>query len=135
MHLAIAVTVAVVNDHERARAELCRVAASYPEAYEDHPWGETVYKVRGKVFVFFGLPAPGMVALTVKLPGSQPFALAEPFASAAGYGLGQAGWVTVRFEPGTDVPVDLLALWIDESYRAVAPRVLVRQLGDAHADP
>ncbi|MGH2727412.1 MAG: MmcQ/YjbR family DNA-binding protein, partial [Actinomycetota bacterium] len=29
-------------------------ALSLPEAYEDHPWGENVAKVKGKVFVFLG---------------------------------------------------------------------------------
>jgi predicted DNA-binding protein (MmcQ/YjbR family) len=119
-----------VDGHERVRSELSRIAASYPEAYEDHPWGETVYKVRGKVFVFFGVPEGGAMNLTLKLPGSQPIALAEPFASPAAYGLGQSGWVTARFDPGAEVPFDLLALWIDESYRAVAPKKLVARLGE-----
>ena len=50
-----------------AEAVLRAAALAYPEAYEDHPWGETVVKVRGKVFVFFGMGGPG-VSLTVKLP-------------------------------------------------------------------
>ena len=44
------------------------------------------------------------------------------FAEPTGYGLGKAGWVSARFEPGDDVPVDLLKQWIDESYAAVAPK-------------
>ena len=31
-------------------------ALGLPEAWEDHPWGETVVKVAKKVFVFFGSP-------------------------------------------------------------------------------
>jgi len=36
--------------------------------------------------------------------------------------------VTARFPRGKKVPVDILKLWIDESYRAIAPRKLVGQL-------
>ena len=38
----------------RAASRLKSFALSLPEAYEDHPWGESVAKVRGKVFVFLG---------------------------------------------------------------------------------
>ena len=41
-----------------------------------------------------------------------------------GYGLGRSGWVTARFGPGDDVPLDLIRRWLVESYRAVAPKKL-----------
>ncbi|MET0554157.1 MAG: MmcQ/YjbR family DNA-binding protein, partial [Vicinamibacteria bacterium] len=50
------------------------------------------------------------------------------------YGLGKAGWVSARFGPKDRPPVDVLCKWIDESYRAVAPVKLVKELdgqGDA----
>ena len=78
--------------------------------------------------VFFGLPGDRLY-VTVKLPASNSLALAQPFAEPSGYGLGRAGWVTSAFDPGDAVPVDLLREWIDESYRAVAPRTLVARLG------
>ena len=100
-----------------------------PEAYEDHPWGETVYKVRKKVFVFFGLPAEG-VNVTVKLPVSGWPAQQLPFVKPTGYNLGKSGWVTASFGPGDEVPVDVLKEWIKESYRAVAPKKLGSLVGD-----
>jgi len=103
-------------------------ALSYPEAREDFPWGERVVKVRGKVFVFLGRPEAGGLGLSVKLPGSATLALDLPFASPTGYGLGKSGWVTARFGPRQKPPLDLLRQWIDESYRAVAPKKLVAQL-------
>jgi predicted DNA-binding protein (MmcQ/YjbR family) len=103
-------------------------ALSYPEAREDFPWGERVLKVRGKVFVFLGRPEGGGLGLSVKLPGSATLALDLPFASPTGYGLGKAGWVTARFGPRAKPPLALLKQWIDESYRAVAPKKLVGAL-------
>ncbi len=105
-----------------------KLALTYPEAYEDHPWGENVVKVNKKIFVFFGVPQPSRLMVGVKLPDAAEFALTFPFAEPSGYGLGKAGWVTCVFAKGDDVPVDMLEDWIDESYRAVAPKKLVRQL-------
>ena len=49
-------------------------------------------------------------------------ALKLPFASPTEYGLGKSGWVTVRLPRKARLPVDILKLWIDESYRAIAPK-------------
>lgn len=106
-----------------AEVVLRAAALAYPEAYEDHPWGETVVKVRGKVFVFFGMGGPG-VSLSVKLPDSRDFAVMQPWAEPTGYNLGRSGWVSARFGPDDDPPMDILLDWIHESYLAVAPRRL-----------
>jgi len=118
-----------------AQAALLRFALSYPEAREDHPWGETVVKVKKKVFVFLGHPEGGGLGVSVKLPRSNLLALDLPFATPTGYGLGKAGWVTAQFKPKEKPPVDLLKQWIDESYRAVAPKTLVARLDTAEAAP
>ena len=107
---------------------LKKFALTYPEAREDHPWGETVIKVKKKVFVFLGHAEDGGVGLSVKLPQSNLLALDLPFATPTGYGLGKAGWVSARFGPKQKPPLDLLKQWIDESYRAVAPKTLVAKL-------
>ena len=99
-----------------------------PEAWEDHPWGDTVAKVGKKVFVFMGAGADehGISHFTVKLPASHDEALALPFTETPGYGLDRGHWVTVHAPP--DAPVDMLTGWIEESYRTVAPRALVKAL-------
>jgi CheY-like chemotaxis protein len=51
-----------------------------------------------------------------------------PFAKPTGYGLGKSGWVSTSFDDGDQDPVPLLLEWIDESYRAVAPKRLVKTL-------
>jgi predicted DNA-binding protein (MmcQ/YjbR family) len=114
----------VVRDH----------AFSLPEAWEDHPWGESVAKVGKKVFVFFGEQQPdGRVGMTVKLPHSHDEALSMPFVTPAGYGLDRGHWVNVDAPP--DAPPDLLLGWIEESYRTVAPKRLVHQLNESAPRP
>ena len=41
-------------DLRRIERRLLKLALSYPEAWEDHPWGENVVKVGKKIFVFLG---------------------------------------------------------------------------------
>jgi predicted DNA-binding protein (MmcQ/YjbR family) len=111
------------------RRRILAFALGFPGAYEDHPWGEDVAKVAGKVFVFLGTaerPEPGM---TVKLPESREQALLVPGAAPTGYGLGRAGWVDVPFRDTTP-PLEVLKDWVEESYRTVAPRRLVAQLDE-----
>ena len=110
-----------------AGAALRTCALGYPEATEDHPWGESAFKVKGKVFLFMSRHDGGL-NLSMKLPVSGPEVLGLPFASPTGYGLGKHGWVTARFEPGDAVPVDLIREWVDESFRAVAPKRVVAAL-------
>ena len=109
--------------------ELRAFCLSFPEAYEDHPWGETVFKVRKKIFVFLGLPENG-VSVTVKLPTSGWPAQQLPFVKPTGYNLGKSGWITASFAPGEEIPFDLLREWIMESYRAVAPKKLGALVGE-----
>lgn len=106
---------------------LRKAALRYPEAKEEYPWGDRVMKVRGRIFVFVGVHEKKL-HVTTKLPQSRDAALGLPFASPTGYNLGKSGWVSSRFEHGEDVPEALLLEWIDESYRAIAPKGLVKLL-------
>ena len=103
---------------------------TYPGAHEDFPWGEVVTKVRKKVFVFYGAKdsLERGVGFSVKLPHSGPLVLGQPFAAPTGYGLGRAGWVSVRVLPGEAPPLEVMKSWIDESYRAIAPKRLIAEL-------
>jgi predicted DNA-binding protein (MmcQ/YjbR family) len=110
------------------------LALAYPEAHEDFPWGHRAIKVRGKAFVFMSKDEPGL-SVSVKLPWSAEGALQLPFCEPTHYGLGRSGWITATFEAGDAPPLETLRSWIDESYRAVAPKLLVAQLGAAGAAP
>jgi predicted DNA-binding protein (MmcQ/YjbR family) len=119
-----------------AGKELRTFALSLPEAYEETPWGHLAFKVKKKAFCFFSADAQS-VGLSVKLPISHRQALKEKWAEPTGYGLGKSGWVSASFAKGDDVPVALLRGWLEESYRALAPKTLVKLLdaGTAVAEP
>lgn len=121
----------MVEPVARLHAELLGRALELPEAWQDHPWGETVVKVRKKIFVFLGADASYPLLVGMKLLSSLDEALGLPSVSPMGYGLGKAGWVMVSFV-GSPPPGDLLLDWVEESYRLVAPKTLVRQLDADH---
>jgi predicted DNA-binding protein (MmcQ/YjbR family) len=110
-----------------AETALCAYALTLPSAIEAFPWGHRVAKVGKKIFVTFGNDEGGF-SMSVKLPGSVELALALPFASPTGYGLGKSGWVTARFGAKETPPLDMMQAWIEESYRAIAPARLAAQL-------
>jgi predicted DNA-binding protein (MmcQ/YjbR family) len=112
---------------EKLGAKLRERALSYPGAQEEFPWDHIAVKVKGKTFVFLSFDKTRF-SMSVKLPRSRDMAHDLPFAEPTGYGLGQHGWITAAFDKGSDPPVDLLLSWIDESYRAIAPKKLIAEL-------
>jgi predicted DNA-binding protein (MmcQ/YjbR family) len=115
---------------ESLELELRDFALTFPEVTEDSPWGHRAMKVNKKVFVFLGGEKNAKeLSLSVKLPQSRDMAVDLPFAEPSGYGMGKHGWVTARFTKVGDVPLDLLRNWITESYRAIAPKKLLKLLG------
>lgn len=110
----------------RGQAALRSFGLSLPDATEDFPWGERVLKVNDKVFVFLGKGDGDDVGLSVKLPVSREAALQIPGAKPTGYGLGKAGWVSLTFGPGDDFPQQTLEAFIEESWKAVAPKRVLK---------
>ena len=105
--------------------ELEKFALSLPEAWVDNPWGDRVVKVRKKIFVFLGHPDGDAPGLSVKLTESHEHALTVPGAAPTGYGMGKAGWVSM---PIGELEGDLLEEWVEESFRNVAPKTLLKLL-------
>ncbi|MFN7146818.1 MAG: MmcQ/YjbR family DNA-binding protein [Myxococcota bacterium] len=103
-------------------------ALALPGATEDFPWGERVVKVNKKVFVFLGKAEEegGSFGFSVKLPESGEAALELPYASPTGYGLGKSGWVSFSFAPRDQPDLAPLLAYLEESWRAVAPKKLVK---------
>jgi predicted DNA-binding protein (MmcQ/YjbR family) len=116
----------------RAAAALRKHALSYPDANEEFPWGHSAFKINGKTFLFTYVEGE-LFSLSMKLPETGNVALALPFAEPTGYGLGKSGWVTARFEGKAEIPVDMLLEWVDESFRAIAPKRVLVKLTDRRA--
>jgi predicted DNA-binding protein (MmcQ/YjbR family) len=107
------------------RGRLVDAALAYPDAYEDFPWGEQVAKVNKKIFAFLGREDAESAGVALKLPESHEFALTFANVTPTGYGLGRAGWVSVDCDHQDGPDVEVLLDWLDESYRAVAPKRLI----------
>lgn len=101
-------------------------ALSLPGAWPDTPWGDSVVKVGKKIFVFLGDGTDPYV--TVKLPETRDHALSLPGATLPGYGLGAHGWVSIPLAGLPAKEADVLFDFVEESYRTVAPKKLVKEL-------
>ena len=116
-----------VHFHPRVN-EIAAFALSLPEAWADSPWGDAVVKVGKKIFVFASGPEADEPGITVKLPESRDHALSFPKSLLPGYGLGKHGWVTVYVEEVPAPEHDVLFDFVEESYRTIATKTLVKRL-------
>jgi len=112
----------------KIEAEIRKFALAYPQTREDFPWGHSAFKVKEKAFVFMG-GEKDEVSFSMKLPQSRDIAVDLPFTEPTGYGLGKSGWVTVTVRKDTKITLDLIKAWIDESFRAVAPKRFAATVG------
>jgi len=80
---------------------------SFPGATEDHPWGDIVFKVGGKIFAATAEPATSVsLASTVE---RQSQLILHPAIEIAAY-VGRFGWVTIDLdhEDGISLAEDLI---------------------------
>jgi predicted DNA-binding protein (MmcQ/YjbR family) len=97
----------------------------YPGAHVKSPWpGHLDLAVADKTFAYLSAPGdpPG---LSLKLPFTGSIARSLPGATPTGYGLGKSGWVSLSFDGHPLPPIAQLEAWLDESYRAQAPKRLL----------
>jgi predicted DNA-binding protein (MmcQ/YjbR family) len=118
------------SEADRVVEELRAWGLTLPGAHRKSPWPDhDDLAVKDKTFAY--LPGKGKpFSLSCKLPYTGYEALQLPFAESTAYGLGKSGWVS--FSPSEDqIPaLDQLKAWVEESYRAQAPRKLVKELDD-----
>ena len=103
---------------ERVRA----LALSFPQAYEDAPWGHPAFKVAdNRLFALMSVDERSL-RLTVKLtPEEREMAYLFPFVRRASH-VGRYGWVTVVVSD--DDSLALALEWLRESYWLKAPAAL-----------
>lgn len=124
---------AIDRSHRLVLEEIEGFALTLPEAWVDTPWGDKVVKVGKKIFVFVSTPESERAVITVKLPHSHDHGLSYPDAHPTGYGLGKHGWVTIPLDGVPEEETEVLVDFVEESYRAVATKALVKRL-DAELD-
>jgi predicted DNA-binding protein (MmcQ/YjbR family) len=106
-----------------------RIVARLPEAVRVNieAWGgEPTFRVRGKNFIFTDAEA---TSLSVKLSREEAAAVvaSDPLVEPTGYGLGRAGWVSVKVARRTSQKRwQELEEWIRTSYTLVAPKRLAQ---------
>jgi len=104
-----------VSYGERIRA----LALSFPETYEDAPWGHPVFKVGDNKMFASMSDGEASVTLTVKLtPDEREIALHMPNVDVARY-VGRYGWVTVHVSD--EESLENALEWMRESYWLKAP--------------
>ena len=119
---------------DAALKELRAFGLAYPGAHTKSPWpGHMDLAVNDKTFAYLSIEGEPF-SISCKLPKSSHVALMLPNTQPTPYGLGKSGWVSAEF-PGQTPPVEMLKQWIDESYRAQAPKKLVKQLDGGAAAP
>jgi hypothetical protein len=107
--------------------ELRAFGLAYPGAHTKSPWpGHLDLAVNDKTFAYMSLEGEPL-GLGCKLPESNVRALLLPHCEPMAYGLGKSGWVSAKFAEELP-PIEMLKSWIDESYRAQAPKKLIKEL-------
>lgn len=104
---------------------LRKAALAYPQTTEDFPWDHHAFKAGGKkTFLFLTSMEEGGFSCSMKLPFRNEEALKLKGAAPTGYGMAASGWVTFTFGPKAKAPLPKLIDYLDESWRAVAPKKL-----------
>lgn len=123
------------HPHDPFLKQLREFGLAYPGAHTKSPWpGHLDLAVNDKTFAYLSIEGEPM-KISCKLPKTQGAALMLPFTEPTGYGLGKSGWVSAQFKDEDVPPLSMLKQWVDESYRAQAPKKLVAQLATGGEAP
>lgn len=109
---------------------LRRICLALPQAVEVPAWGTSTFRC-GKIFAMYAQPSDekhsgGRPGVWLKAaPGNQELMIrADPERFYYPPYVGPGGWIGVRLD--TDPPWDEIALLVEESWRLIAPKKLVK---------
>ena len=106
----------------RTEKQIRELALSFPETFEDSPWGHPVFKIRPNRMFAAMSTREGAVRLTIKLTAEErEIASLLPYVSRAAY-VGRYGWVTA--EVTDEESLEAALEWLRESYWLKAPEHL-----------
>lgn len=107
------------------------VCLTLPEATEEVTWGHPNFRVRKKIFAGIGIGGDEIDATTMTMkaaPGEQQSLLAEGHPFFYPKYVGSKGWIGIVIDDDTDW--DEVRELVTDSFRAVAPKTVARQLDD-----
>jgi hypothetical protein len=123
-----------LTPHQKAEAALTAYGLTLPEATAGL-WIPPARQllVKGKTFCIFGAKGEPLDELTlvVKLPLSAEMVQDLPYVREARGWYKQHRWVTAHFGADDDIAaeLELLKAWLLQSWRAIAPKRLVKGFG------
>src|SRR3954471_5036582 len=96
------------KNHATLLKALREFGLAYPGAHTKSPWpGHLDLAVKDKTFAYLSIEGEPF-GISCKLAQSHGAPLTMfPFASPTEYGLGKSGWVSAKFPPGQEPPVEL----------------------------
>ena len=119
--------------HQRAEKELTAFALTLPETEAGLGWPPTrAVRVRNRMFCVFGNKAEPLDELTIilKLPVAAEMVQELYFVKESKGWFKQHNWVIAHFNADDDIlgELETLKAWIVQSYCAMAPKKLGRQV-------
>lgn len=92
---------------------------NFPDAVLEHPWGDTVFKVKQKIFVLVSNPDQAL-SVTVKVPlDLRELWLSSPHTYIPSY-VGRFGWIGIHIVD--ENTWDMARMGISQSYEIVAAK-------------
>ena len=111
-------------------SRLREICLRFPESYEQETWDDPTFRVRNKIFVKVGRDHHERTIWCKARPGVQEMLVsADQTRFFVPPYLGGRGWIGIYLRG--EVDWGEVADLIEESYRLIAPKQLIKQIDDA----